>query len=390
MSEHQYYEFRSIDRRLTADEIEDLGELSSRAEITPTGFSVTYNYSDFRGKPERLMEKYFDAFVYTANWGSRQLMLRLPKRGVNLKVLDDFANETFKFWIKNEFVILSFEYDQEGHDDYWETGDEEWMPNFISLREELLNGDPRPLYLGWLCGAHYDEEYCVDDADEMEPPVPPGLQSLSPAQEDLADFLRLDPVLTEAAAMNSPDLQEDEAKDSQVAKWLKRQPAAKKEEWLLEIVNNSEHSVRADILLEFRETQLESSHPAEHSTSKRRTIKELYTARESQLPIYEKRIAKEAAEEKAKAAKAAAKKKNQELDKLAKRVDEAWKELEARLATTSTNRFIKAVEDLTALRELATRDNNLNAYRGRLEKFLKRHSDKPMLQSRVSKAMLSR
>lgn len=26
-----------------------------------------------------MMERYFDAFLYLANWGSRQLMIRLPR-----------------------------------------------------------------------------------------------------------------------------------------------------------------------------------------------------------------------------------------------------------------------------------------------------------------------
>ncbi len=62
MSEYQYYEFRAIDRPLTSREMSDLRAISSRADITPTSFVNTYNFGDFRGNPEALMEKYFDAF----------------------------------------------------------------------------------------------------------------------------------------------------------------------------------------------------------------------------------------------------------------------------------------------------------------------------------------
>jgi len=41
MSEYQYYEFRTVDRSLTADEIGELEKLSSRAEITATSFTNT-------------------------------------------------------------------------------------------------------------------------------------------------------------------------------------------------------------------------------------------------------------------------------------------------------------------------------------------------------------
>jgi len=48
MSEYQYYEFLAMDRPLTGRQVEDLHSISSRAEITPTGFTVVYNYSDLR------------------------------------------------------------------------------------------------------------------------------------------------------------------------------------------------------------------------------------------------------------------------------------------------------------------------------------------------------
>ena len=63
-----------------AADMQALRALSSRAEITSASFINTYNYGDFRGSPETLMEKYFDAHVYVANWGTHRLMLRVPRR----------------------------------------------------------------------------------------------------------------------------------------------------------------------------------------------------------------------------------------------------------------------------------------------------------------------
>ena len=83
MSEYQYYEFTAVDRPLTIREQGELRSLSTRADITATSFVNTYEWGDFKGDPRKLMERYFDAHLYLANWGTRQLMLRLPK-----KVLD--------------------------------------------------------------------------------------------------------------------------------------------------------------------------------------------------------------------------------------------------------------------------------------------------------------
>jgi hypothetical protein len=80
MSEYQYYEFRAIDRPLTRKEMDELRSLSTRAEITPTSFTNTYHWGDFKGNPAALMDRYFDAFVYVANWGTHRLMFRIPRR----------------------------------------------------------------------------------------------------------------------------------------------------------------------------------------------------------------------------------------------------------------------------------------------------------------------
>ena len=84
MSEYQYYEFQAIDRRLTQPEMRELRALSTRAQITSSRFVNFYNYGDFRGSPERLMEQYFDAFLYLANWGTRLVMIRLPSSLLDL------------------------------------------------------------------------------------------------------------------------------------------------------------------------------------------------------------------------------------------------------------------------------------------------------------------
>ncbi|MEU0157199.1 hypothetical protein ABZ071_36255, partial [Micromonospora fulviviridis] len=79
MSEYQYYEFTAVDRPLTGRERAELRSLSTRADITATSFVNTYEWGNFKGDPRTLMERYFDAHLYLANWGTHQLMLRLPK-----------------------------------------------------------------------------------------------------------------------------------------------------------------------------------------------------------------------------------------------------------------------------------------------------------------------
>src|ERR1039458_3631368 len=78
MSEYQYYEFQTVDRRLSETEMHKLRACSTRADITPTRFANEYSFGDFKGNPDAWMEKYFDAFLYLANWGTHELKLGLP------------------------------------------------------------------------------------------------------------------------------------------------------------------------------------------------------------------------------------------------------------------------------------------------------------------------
>jgi hypothetical protein len=46
VSEYQYYEFRALDRRLTAEQQRRLRSLSSRAEISATRFTNEYSFGE--------------------------------------------------------------------------------------------------------------------------------------------------------------------------------------------------------------------------------------------------------------------------------------------------------------------------------------------------------
>ena len=93
MSEYQYYEFRAVDRPLGTAQLEHLSNLSTRAAISPTSFVNTYQWGDFKGDPNRLMEQMFDAFLYFANWGTRRFILRLPNSLASLTRIEPYCAE---------------------------------------------------------------------------------------------------------------------------------------------------------------------------------------------------------------------------------------------------------------------------------------------------------
>ena len=168
MSEYQYYEFQTIDRPLTKAQMAELRARSTRANITPTRFHNVYHWGDLKGNPLDWMERYFDVFVYVANWGTNQFMVKLPRRLLDAEVARRYAmEEALDLHTRGDAVILEFvSHDDEGG--YWieDAEAEGWMPALLPLRAELAGGDLRALYLGWLAGVAPGASRGDDDFDD--------------------------------------------------------------------------------------------------------------------------------------------------------------------------------------------------------------------------------
>lgn len=226
MSEYQYYEFAALDRPLTPQQQAELRKLSSRARITPGGFINEYHWGDLKGEPLDWMTRYFDAHVYSANWYQCKLMLRLPKTLLDpaqLAVFDgnDNASECFSSVDVGSAWVLEwafFDDERSVYLDRFDMGDGPgWLSELLPLREEILRGDQRALYLGWLLRASRDE---LDD-EASEPPVPPGLRTLSPAQQALLRFVEFDRDWLAVAAQASANLEAVAVDETPLqARWL--------------------------------------------------------------------------------------------------------------------------------------------------------------------------
>lgn len=277
MSEYQYYEFRAIDKPLTERQMGELRMLSTRADITPTSFTNEYHWGDFKGNPHTMMEKYFDAFLYYANWGTNWFMLRLPRPLVDAKTLKQFCGgDSFAHWFKGEHVLLEFRSEDESGG--WEDEDDpDWLASLISLRADLLNGDLRSLYLGWLAAAQAGDV----DEEETEPAVPPGLKRLSASLTSLADFLRIDQKLLKVAAASDVGKPPVEPSRAELARWVKTLPASEKDEILRQLLEGDEPHLRVQLLRRFRESSEKTNRTpaaAKSAAVPRRTAGELLAA----------------------------------------------------------------------------------------------------------------
>ena len=117
------------------------------------------------------MERYFDAHLYLANWGTRQLMLRLPKRVLDPATVADYCvGDSASAWTTGKHVIIDLHREDEDGTDEWDLDGHGLLASIIPVRADLAAGDLRLLYLGWLRCVQSQE--LADD--EPEPPVPPG------------------------------------------------------------------------------------------------------------------------------------------------------------------------------------------------------------------------
>jgi hypothetical protein len=197
VGEYQYYEFRAIDRPLSDADQRELRTLSSRARITATSFTNHYDWGDFAGDPAKMMQRWFDLHVYKADWGSRRLMMRLPKRLMQPGLADPFLRnaEDATLASHGDNLILDIVLnDLERYDDDYTDDGSRWLARLAPLRADLLGGDPRILYLLWLIAI---ESEAVDLA-ELEPL--PGLGPMNTALKAFVEFAQIDGDLARAAA----------------------------------------------------------------------------------------------------------------------------------------------------------------------------------------------
>jgi len=189
MSEYQYYEFQAIDRPLTDKEQQAVARLSSRVQPHPRQAVFIYHWSSFPGDAAEILAQYYDAMLYMANWGSRQLMFRFPTSVLDLEAVRAYCQppiveDYLSLSTAGEYAILNIEFHEEEGGD-WIDG-EGWLPAMIGLRDDILRGDYRALYLAWL------KTLTVDDLLDsvVEPPVPWELARLTPALRCLSACTR--------------------------------------------------------------------------------------------------------------------------------------------------------------------------------------------------------
>ncbi|MCC3581142.1 hypothetical protein [Microcoleus sp. PH2017_32_RDM_D_A] len=379
MSEYQYYEFQSVDRRLTQSEQEAISKLSSRAQISSTRAIFVYSYGDLPGNEKQLLIKYFDAMFYIANWGSLQLMFRFPKGLIDIELMRKYCVEDIVEVSEiNDFVILEISINEEEGFNEWIEGEGN-LSSLIGSRQEILQGDYRLLYLAWLKGITYlddlDDEDEEDDDDEndeegLEPPVPPNFGKLSSSLQAFIDIFEVDEHLLKAAI--SASVAKPSIPESSIKEAIKKLARSEVDTFLLRLVKGEsnlsvELSKKLSGMIEVRQDE----------NSGKRTIRQLLAIAEKEEKKEEERRGQEA-----KAARI------RDLEALAKRETAAWEDIDALIQKGTSSSYDEVVPLLLKLQDLADYQNQTVKFFTGVQQLHNKYSSRSGLKRRLLKANL--
>ncbi|MBI3328615.1 MAG: hypothetical protein HYZ81_18170, partial [Nitrospinae bacterium] len=276
MSEYQYYEFQAIDRPLHAAEQAEISRLSRRVALTPRQAVFTYNYGDFPGNPIHVLAKYFDAMLYLANWGSKQLVFRFPRSLIDVKTLAPYCfPDVISTSLTKDAVLLDIRFDEE-EGESWIEG-EGWLSPLVPLRQDILRGDLRVLYLAWLKAVALIGE-SEEDEDLREPPVPADLQTLSAPLKAFVELCELDQdLLTVASAASA---QHHGAGTPALETWVAALTEAERLDFLVRLARGEPH-VDVQLVQRLRALAAEQPGTPAQAAPQRRTVSALLARRQS-------------------------------------------------------------------------------------------------------------
>lgn len=373
MSEYQYYEFQAVDRPLDNTDREALRAISTRAGITATSFTNSYEWGDLKGDPADFMKRWFDLHLYLANWGTRRLMIRLPKRLVDQRLLKPLllGIDWATLQAAGDALILDVARDEVEPDEDWDDGSG-WLAALAPLRADLLAGDLRLFYLLWLGAVESDG---LGD-DEIEPMA--GIGPLTGALGAFAEFFGIDPDLVEAAADHRVTTTATSPDDA--GKIIAAMTDREKTDLLTRLFDGEPH-ISAELRALVRKRL---GVPYAGLSSGTRTAGELRSRAHAIRLARDRAKAEKAEAARRRQAEEAEKARLVRIDALARRGESVWQEVEAEIERRNAPGYDKAATLLLDLRAIAETRGTLAEFGRRLHEIRERHARKQRFIERLA------
>jgi hypothetical protein len=368
MSEYQRYEFMTVDQPLTRKQLDAVNDLSSHIAASSTHALIEYNWGDFKHDPIEVLREFFDGFLYWANWGSPQLALRFPHGILPGDLIDGYDFDDFVTFTKHsDYDILDIHFSEMEGPDEWIDYD---LGSLIAIREELMDGDLRALYIAWLACMEmlgsYDEE--EEDEEVYAPPVPPAFGKLTAAQQALADLLQVSPELLVAAARHSSA--PAPAADDDVTTRIALLPPERRDDYLVRLARN-EPGLSRRLVNELRKlsgNKTSATPPeAEHVT---------YATLLAESKAIKAQLQREKYEQEQLA-------RQRRLQDIHDHQEARWRQIDLTVARGSGAAYDEALQSLLELREVAEHFKETRQFQERFRAWVQPHMRRPALLKRL-------
>jgi len=388
MSEYQRYEWMTSERPLTRAQREAVTALSSHIEVSSTHALVEYHWSDFKHDPLQVLHDFFDGFLYWANWGAPELALRFPHGILPDNLLDGYD--------LSEFVTVRQDLDYDILDIHFGEleAPEDWVEyelgSLMALREELMDGDLRAIYIVWLASERLigiDEGDDRDDTDEDEgeddvdvPSIPPGLGTLTSAQQALAELFQVPQELLVAAGRQSPEAAASTYSATDVASWVHLLPPDRRIDYLLRLAHN-EPGLSRMLIKELRELSRESQvgqGSQDHGQDRMRTAGKRVPF--AALLAESRAIGAQWEREQRERERIM---REQHLQQIHERQDEYWHRAELAVTRGSGAGYDEATTILAELRDVSAHYKEMPAFEARFRAWVAPHVRRPAFVKRL-------
>lgn len=372
MSEYQYYEFVAVDGPISDEGLRYAEGCSSRAEVSRVHWRNEYNFGDFSGSVERLLQ-YYDAHFYIANWGTVRFAIALPEG-----VLDQDAVQPYVRGHEQNENTLTIKSNGARAIVWWERKEEDgwgWtegnglLSRLIGIREELLRRDYRALFLGWLADFRPDDWRDPRDSAVLMPPIPAGLDCPTPALQTLLEQF---PVDCDALAVATGQAQGGIPDRIPISDALDKVSVGDMKALLARVAEGDGHRVMSE-LNRLTYPRIEPS-VGETLTCVEFAAKAI-AVREARL----KQEAKAAAAERRRAAEA----RKRHLEGVMQRSDSIWAGLEPLMEEKIASAYDKVAARLKELRDACKQADKQSDFQDRLEVFRERYSRRSAMMRRI-------
>jgi len=372
MSEYQYYEFVALDGPISDEGLRYAEGCSSRADVSRVHWRNEYNFGDFSGSVERLLQ-YYDAHFYIANWGMVRFALAFQEG-----CLDEHAIQPYLQGNEQYEDTLTVNSNGKRTIVWWQRQDEEgwgWtegggiIGHLGGIREELMRGDYRALFLGWLADFRPDEWRDPRDSAVHVPSIPAGLDCLSPALQTLVEHFPVDPDALTVAAGQSQGAMPDRIP---IFDALDKLPATDMRVLLARVAEGDGSRVMSELN---RLTYPQMKTPSDETFTCVDFAAKAIAAREDRL----KKEARTAAAERKRAAAAH----KCHLEGVMKRADAIWAGLESLMAEKIASAYDKVAAQLKELQAAYKQAGKGSEFQARLEAFRECYTRRPAMMRRI-------